>query len=75
MTNQSCYVAVAALGLCPEGALPSHASTNVPTPGYAHGIGYEFGVMMSGNDHAVYQVSLGALSWTHASDWTAIELT
>mgnify|MGYP001157464251 CR=1 FL=1 len=63
------------------------ASTIVPTPGYAPGIGYEFGVTMSGNDHAVYQGSVGAKSWnepanppdakgwTHTSDWTAIELT
>lgn len=87
MKNQSCYVALAAVGLWLAGALPSHASTIVPTPGYAPGIGYEFGVTMSGNDHAVYQGSVGAKSWneplnppdakgwTHTSDWTALDLT
>lgn len=87
MKNQSCYVALAAVGLWLAGALPSHASTIVPTPGYAPGIGYEFGVTMSGNDSAVYQGSVGAKSWneplnppdakgwTHTSDWTALELT
>lgn len=86
MKNQSCYVALAAVGLWLAGGLPSHASTIVPAPGYAPGIGYEFGVTMSGNDHAVYQGSVGARSWneplnppdakgwTHTSDWTAIEL-
>jgi hypothetical protein len=87
MRHQPCDFALAAVGLWPTGAVPSHASTIVPTPSYAPGIGYEWGVTISGNDHAVYQGSVGAKSWNeprtppdakgwpHTSDWTAIELT
>lgn len=77
----------AALGLWLTGTAPSHAATIAPAPGYAPGIGYEWGVTMSGNDTAVYQGSVGAKSWnepanppdakgwTHTSDWTALNLT
>lgn len=87
MRHQPFYFTLMGVGLWLAGALPSHASTIVPTPGYAPGIGYEWGVAMSGTDSAIYQGSVGAKSWneptnppdakgwTHTSDWTAIELT
>lgn len=63
---------VAALGLW-LGAAPSQAATIVTNPGYAPGIGYEWGITMGANDTAVFDSSqhpnaphntgLGAKSW------------
>jgi hypothetical protein len=87
MSKQPCYCTIVAVGLWLAGAVPSHASTIVPTPGYAPGIGYEWGVAMSSTDSSIYQGSVGAKSWneptnppdakgwTHTSDWTALDLT
>ena len=87
MTKRTVLLTAAAVGLWLASAAPSHASTIAPVPGYAPGIGYEWGVTMNGNDSAVYQGSVGARSWnepanpldakgwTHTSDWTALELT
>jgi hypothetical protein len=78
---------VAALGLW-LGASPSQAATIVTDPGYAPGIGYEWGVTMSQNDSATIDTgSVGAKSWaepgnpvggkgwTHTSDWVALDLS
>jgi hypothetical protein len=86
MTTRT-VVLTAAVGLWLAVTGSAYASTIVTSPGYAPGIGYEFGVTMSGNDSAVYQGSVGAKSWnepanpidakgwTHTSDWTALDLT
>ena len=79
-------LAVAALGLCLAGAIPSQASTITANPASLQsGITYEFGVTMNGNDSAVYQAGVGyssfndggglGLGWNHTSDWTALDLT
>lgn len=87
MNQRTLSVAVIVAGLSLALSAPSRAATIVTSPGYAPGIGYEFGVTMTGDDSVIYQGSVGARSWnepanpadakgwTHTSDWTALELT
>jgi hypothetical protein len=87
MKKQWSVLVLTAALLWVSGSVSAIASTIIPTPGYAPGIGYEWGIVMSGTDSAIYQGSVGAKSWneptnppdakgwTHTSDWTAIELT
>lgn len=86
-STRSLGLLAAAVGLWLAVPGSAYAATIVTSPGYAPGIGYEFGMTISGNDNAVYQGSVGAKSWneptnpvgakgwTHTSDWTALELT
>lgn len=88
MTKRKVLLAVAAMGLWLTGAAVSHASTIVTNPGYAPGIGYEWGVTMSQSDSATINTGgvgakswaepgnpVGLKAWTHTSDWVALDLS
>jgi len=72
------FAAIAAVGLWLAGAAPSQAATIVTNPGYAPGIGYEWGITMGANDTAVFDSSqhpnaphntgVGAKSWAEPAN-------